>query len=246
MTERAQSEILGFPLVFGLVLATMSAITVVGLSGLQDVRDAERAANADRAFDILADNIDDIVHGGATSQKTEISLSDSRLYFEDPVEVTVSGQSVADPTRNFTFSYATRPIVLEPTADRRIVYTAGVTFREDRSGAVMQGSPPFVLTPEQSVVQIVQTRSVGRPSAVAGSSTVRVRTQRARTDPLRVEDTTYNLTIDVDSPRATAWARHLDDISGMDCTTPAGGSVSCSITTDHVSVSVVRVDVLLE
>ena len=108
------------------------------------------------------------------------------------------------------------------------------------------GLSPFRPDPRAVGSPIVQTRSVGRQTAVAGSSTVRVRTQRARTDPLRVEDTTYNLTIDVDSPRAAAWARYFDDISRMDCTTPAGGSVSCSITTDHVSVSVVRVDVLLE
>jgi len=246
MGDRAQSQVLGFLLVFGLVLATMSVITAVGITGLQDIRDDERAANAERAFEILADNVDDIVQGGATSQATEVSLDESRLYYGEPVDITVSGEATADPTRNFTFSYATRPIVLEMSGDKRVVYSGGATFREDHSGTVMREKPPFLLSGERSVVQIVQTRQVGRSSAVGGSTTVRVRTRRARTDLLRVDASRYNLTIDVNSSRASAWSRHLEEDAGTNCTTPTNDSVSCSIESDRVSVAVVRIDVLFE
>lgn len=246
MTERAQSEILGYLLVFTLVLATMSLIAVVGLSELQDVRDDERTTNAERAFEILADNIDDVASGGATSQATEISLADSRLSVGDPVTFTVSGESVTDPSQNFSFAYTARPIVFDVTQGDRVVYAGGATFRDGRSGAAMKDRPALLLTPNRSVVQIVQTRGAGSPSAVGGSSTVRVRTERAQRELVRVNTTTYNLTVEIDSPRAPAWARHLDEQPGVTCGSPTGGSVSCSLTTDRVYVSVVRLDVYLD
>lgn len=245
MPDRGQSEIIGFVLVFTLVLATMSLITVVGLGELQDVRADERAHNAQRAFEVLADNVDDTVTGGATSRATEISLESSELYFGDPVSVTVSGHAVANPARNFSYTYAIRPIVYEIKDEKRIVYAAGATFREERSSVVMSKQPSHILSSSRSNVGIVQTRQVGQPSAVSGSSTVRVRTERARASLLRANSTTYNLTIEVDSPRAPAWHRHFT-AHGMSCGSPTGGSVSCSLTTDRVYVSIVRINVLFE
>lgn len=246
MTERAQSEVLGYLLVFTLVLATMSTVAVVGLSELQDVRDEERTTNAERAFAILADNVDDVARGGATSQATEISLADSRLAFADSVTFTVSGESVTDPDRNFSFAYSARPVVFDVTRTDRIVYAGGAMFRDGRSGAVMKDEPALLVSPNRSVVQVVQTRQVGSPNAVSGSSTVRVRTERAQRELVRVNTSTYNLTIEIDSPRASAWSRYLEEQPGVACGPPSGGSVACSVTTDRVYVSVVRVDVLLE
>lgn len=246
MTERGQSEVVGFLLVFALALATMTLITVAGVDGLRDVRDAERVNNADRAFDVLAENVDDLVEQGVSSQATEVSLADARLAFGDPITVTVSGEQASDPDEEFSYAFAVRPIVYESGDGERIVSAGGATFRGGRSGTVMREGPPFLLSPERSNVLVVQTRQVGQPSAVAGSSTVLVRTELAESDLYRLNATTYDLTVEVDSPRAAAWGRYLEDQPGTSCGAPSGGSVSCSLTTDHVSVTVARVNVLFE
>lgn len=247
MTDRGQSELIGFLFVFVLVLATMSLITAASLGELRGVRDAEQMNNAERAFEILAENVDDIVREGASSQATEVNLAGGRLSFGDPVTVTVNGTETAlGSDANFSYEYSVQPIVYESDSGTRIIYAGGATIRQDRSGSAMLTEPPLVLSEERSNVLVVETRQAGQLSAVAGSSTALVRTERATADHLQANATTYDLTIEVGSPRAGVWARYLSDQPGVDCDSPTGGSVSCSLTTHRVHVAVVRIDVLLE
>jgi hypothetical protein len=246
MTDRAQSELVGFMLVFAMVIAAMSLVTVAGVGELRDLRDAERHANAERAFDVLADNVEDLAFERATSRATELNLADARLSFGDPVTVTVNGTAVANASRNFSFAYAIRPLVYETNDGKRLVYAGGGTFSRDRSGMVMLSDPSLVLSPDRSNVLVVQTRRVGDSAAVGGSSTVLVRTERVGTDIYRANETRYDLSIRVDSPRAAAWERYFDSRSGTSCTSSDADTVTCSLRTERLYVSVVRVDVLLE
>jgi len=50
------SDVLGYVLVFSLVVTSVLVVTVGGLSAVENARDAERAQNAERAFDVVATN----------------------------------------------------------------------------------------------------------------------------------------------------------------------------------------------
>lgn len=248
MTERAQSITLGFVFVFALVLAAMTLLTVAGMNELRDVRDAERVNNAERAFETLDGNVDDLVTDGLSSQATEISLASARLSYGDPVVVTVEGTDVADPTKNFTYEVVVRPIVYrtEGGSDAKLVYAAGQVFRQQRDGAVMLDDLDLLLSRTRTNLFVVQTRADRQSGAIGGSKTVLVRTVRAESELYRYNRTTYDVELTIDSPRAGAWYRALDKRSVTTCSMPSTGTVTCSLRTDAMALTVARVDVGFE
>ena len=60
MRDRAVSDVVSYILVFALIISTVGIVSVSGISGLQDSRDGERVENAQRGFDLLADDVEDI------------------------------------------------------------------------------------------------------------------------------------------------------------------------------------------
>ena len=62
MTDRGQSEVIGFVLVFVLVVSTVSIASVAGFGSLQDARDYERSQNAERAVEAIAIGVDEVTH----------------------------------------------------------------------------------------------------------------------------------------------------------------------------------------
>lgn len=248
MTERAQSETLGFVFVFVLILGSMSLLTVIGVAELGDVRDTERLHNAERAFETLDANVEDLVAGGLPSQATEINLAGARIYHGAAVTWTVSGTSVADPDENFSYDVTLRPVVYESESgsETKIVFANGAVFRQEPGGTATIEPRRFVLSPDRTSLLLVQTRPGRQSSGIAGTTTARVRTVRPETELYRANRTAYDLTISVDTPRAEAWEGLLDRYPGTTCSTPTASRVTCSLRTDAVYVTVARVDVRFE
>lgn len=215
--RRGASETLGFILVFSLVVTTVGVVYVVGFSGLQDVRDAERANNAERAFDVLANNIEDMVRRGAPSRGTEIRLAEASIGGGTPTYINVSG---TDPSgRNFTSgNYTIEPIVYEAD-DTEIRYAAGAVTRIQTDGSTMLNEPPFVLSEDRVVVPLVQTRT--GTADVGGQKTILVRAERRIRQVVVSEEQSYaTVTLNVSTPAPDAWERYLEG-EGLSCTRTA-------------------------
>lgn len=238
MRDRGQSELIGFAIIFGLILFSVSVLSVTGYVGLQNAQEYERTDNAQRAFTALADNIDDIIHHGASSRTTEIKLADAKLSLEERETVTVSGSG---PEGDFTHTYAVRSIVYDSGTGTEIAYSNGALVRQDGESAVMFREPNLVLTEDAAVVPIVQPAPDGT-EAVGGSTTVLLETKHADTELLGANEGEYELTIVVESPHAEAWERYLDAESATDCSRNEN-TVTCGLTTSRVYVTVERIAV---
>lgn len=249
--DRAVSEVLSFALVFSIIVTSVALTFVLGFPALEDERDAERVTNAERAYDILADNMADVYKRGAPSRATELKLSNAQLVLadEETVNVTVvngSGTTVGAAPVSY------RPIVYQ-TDSAVIAYENGAIVRADESGgAVMKRDPEMLFTEERVVVPYVETRSRSVQS-VGSDSTVLVRGVESGREVLfeRRGDPPYTVTLNVSTPekRAVAWERYLEselDWETDPCTVHGGTTVSCEFTTDQVYVSVTRIDVDFE
>jgi len=241
MADRGQSEVIGFVLVFGLIISTVALASVAGFSGLQNVRDFDRVANAQHAFDILADAVDDVAHHGAPSRMTEMRADRSQVFVGQPVTIGVTVADPGDPGSGVTHQFAVDPIVYEGSDGTRLVYVAGAVIREDQGGAVVLRDPEFLLGADHSVVQIIQTE--GETNASVGSKTVTIRTDGLDEQVVAASPGRSTVTLTIDSPRATAW-EHSFEAQGLDCTR-VGSQVTCEITSDAAYVSVAKVDVVL-
>ena len=245
-SDRGVSETLGFVFVFAIIVFSIGTVYAVGMEGLQDARDAERTNNAERAFDVFADNVGDVVTGDAPSRATEVKLADARVYVGDPVTVNVSGTSPTDP--DFGFEYVVEPIVYDAGGDTRLVYAAGAVFRTEREGGVVVSEPPLILNSSRVVFSIPQTRS--RSQSIGGSTTILLRVQAAdREVLLGRQRADYDVTVNVSSPRADLWRRTLSSRPDVTCppvrNTPT--LASCDVSSvDRVYVTVTRLDVEFE
>lgn len=251
MTDRAASEVLSFALVFALITSMVGLVSVAGVTGLTDMRDAERLTNAERALDVLADNVADVTHHGAPSRATEINLAGAQLDSGEAVTVNVSTDD----------GFTTGDINVRPIVYTRegtdLVYVNGAVIRVDDDGAVMKHQPALVLNESWTMVQVVQTTEAD--TGVGGSTTVLVRTVRDdRAIVLSGASTAsptvwYNLTT-VSSARADAWRRYVNASTDATCLNPSvhasipstEAACSVSVTTDQVYVTNTTVDVTFE
>lgn len=248
--DRGVSEVIGFVLVFSLVLGTISIVYVGGFSALSDTRDGEHVNNAERAMDVLADNFQQLGRGEAPQRGTEIKLADAQLTLDERygVEVDVSGTS---------YSSRGRPITYHSGTGTRISYEHGAIIRvDDDGGAVMLREPDFLISDERTVIRHIQLR--GGELNHGGSQTVLVRAglnfRELQYPPAGgdsdVTAETLNVTIQTAPERTGAWLRYMEDQPQLtDCTErdvsgiETHREIECSLTTDSLAVSVTGVDV---
>lgn len=255
--ERGVNEVVGFVLVFSLVVSTVGIVYASGFSGLETAQQNERVTNAERAFDVLADNIEDIYREDAPSRATEVKLSDAQLTMTGPSTLQVEITNVGAPN---TYSKDIDPLTYSAGTDTEIVYEAGAVVRTDGSNGIMKSDPPFLFTKDgatrRAVVPVVQTRSVGTKS-IGGSTTVLIRSERSVRQPLTVRRdpaadgvSAYDieLTFETTSARAPVWESYFDEqipwVSDPCSTT--GGTVTCTFTVDELYVTWTGINVQIQ
>jgi len=237
--SRGLSDVVGFVLVFGLVVTAVGVVTLGGFQVLEDARDSQQATNAEQALDVFDGNVEDLAVRGAPRRSTEILLSDAELGFGEPVTFNVTAGGSDYYATNVT------PVVYRTGSGGDLVYVNGAVLRQYDRGAYLSNEPrlsagdrtfvPFVVT---------QARSAGtaatNPRRVLVRTVVDGREVRTFDDP--------DVRLNVTTPRAAAWQRYLEDELGVDCTGPGDGldgAVSCPLPGDEVYVQAVAVDVSL-
>jgi hypothetical protein len=250
-SERGVSDVIGFVLIFSLVTATVAIVSVSGFAALENVREAEKINNAERGFDVLADNVEDVYDGGVPSRATELSLKGAQIETAPTVTVNVTARNTTT-SDNITIERTVRPIVwTEPASDgTELVYSLGAVLRAHPDGGIVVRQPPFRLEPNRSVIRIVET-TTDRPQAVGGSN-VYLRTTRSSDRVIAVQDPPAfdELRLNITTPRTDIWERHLDSRPGADCsvvTLPGDDTVTCELgTEDGFYVTVTQVSVEIE
>lgn len=240
LDDRSVSEVVGYILVFGLVVTSIGIVTVAGTGTLEDAREDERVSNAERAFDVVADNMASIYERNSPSRATEIDLPDSQIVMGNEIRMTVEGDGQTLAKRDI------QPIVFRLTEDRKLIYEAGAVFRVEDGGGVVLRDPPMLLNENRVHVPVVETHTPG--AASAGSTTILLRGKSTERSVL-ASDTTgeYDeLSIEIETTRYDLWERTLSE-QGMDCTVDESAvSVRCTIDDpETVYVTLQRIEVTL-
>lgn len=251
--DRAVSEVLGFVLIFALITSAVGLTYVIGFDGLTATRDYERVNNAERAFRVLGDNVDDVARTEAPSRATEIRLYDAGLRIGEPVVFNVTGREAGSTAVAFTAEYEINPIVYDADTGTQLTYSGGALIRSEGGSSVMVTRPHVIMDGDRVVLPVIQTRSAG--GSVSGSSTVLIRTSHSGTEmAVGTNEGRYNLTVNVTTDRPTVWRRYFESkeafSEGETCTvdrstTPA--TLTCDVEgIESVYVTAVRIDVRFE
>ncbi|MWV64472.1 hypothetical protein GRS48_06490 [Halorubrum sp. JWXQ-INN 858] len=251
---RAVSDVVGYVLVFAIVTATIGTVFAVGMVGLEERQSVERVQNVERAFDVLDDNLRDLQRYEDPSRATEIRLGGGTLSLADETTVTV-GQVGADGEWETDADGSELAVerrihaVTYTSGDTEIAYEMGAWFRTDGETARMRSSPRFVAADGRTTLPIVRTRPDGDRTATSGDGTVQVSATAgpspryaypaSGTDPEAVQ-------VRIESPRAEAWARYLEDTDGFVDVDVADGEVVATVEEDEtVYVRVIAIDVAI-
>lgn len=225
-TDRGISEVLSYALIFAMIVSAIGIVTVGGLGSLQDARANEQANNADRAYEVFADNMADIYSEGAPSRATEISLGESELYYGENATVSV----LVDAGGPETYTYELRPIVFRVDSDTELVYEAGAVIRTEEQGGLVLVDPPFSFASDSVHVPIVRTTSPSVHSV--GSTTVLVRGQSTNRSVL---ESSVDSNVDIEHiqiespPRSAVWQRYFEDQPYCADVFVFGDTVECEV-----------------
>lgn len=247
--DRGASETIGFVLVFAVVTATIGAVYATGFENLAVTQDAEQTENVERAFDVLDDNLEDLYRRGAPSRATEIKLAGGSLSVGDSISITIATNSTAagscNATRTQTIS--PRPFVYEE-GDTEIRYVAGALFRTDDGGTAMLSSPGWLVDADRMVLPLITTIEGDGTTNIGGRTTVLVvamRTSHDLTCDFTNPDTTLEVNVTVESPRAGAWERYFED-RGFDINKSTSTVVAAEFNTSELYVSSTVVEIEIE
>ncbi|WP_254537777.1 DUF7289 family protein [Halomarina litorea] len=260
MDSRGVSDVVAFVLVFSLIAATTGVVYAVGFTGLESARNAERVDNAERAFEVLGDNMADIYREGAPSRKTEIKLADAGLSFGETTSMNVSIENDTDEAGEQIYYEANLQPVVFSAAGTDLVYEGGAVVRSADGYARMVTKPPLLFSDQVVVLSYVVTSNTGQ-SSVTGDATALVRGVRTGQALLVQNNSNPKMTLRIETttPRAAMWERYINDRvtwAGADwtpadplCTTTylGGGrsEVVCTVKSDSLYLTSTGIDVEL-
>lgn len=251
--ERALSETLGFLFVFALIVSMAAIVYATGFADLQHTRDFEHANNAERAFDVMGTNMEDIAQRGAPSRGTEVQLENAELYTADPAETNVTVADHDDPDSNDTISTSIEPIVYE-TEEHRVVYSSGAIFRATGDSENMVREPAFSISDDRVLMPMLRTYTSGGGEVSVGSQAVLVRALSGHSDGIPTvihapaDADSYDVHLTMETERAELWADYFEE-EGFDCSESDFDVDELDCTKEdieHVQITNVRIQVVFE
>ncbi|WP_280586948.1 hypothetical protein [Halorubrum sp. Boch-26] len=242
--DRGVSDVVGYILVFSLITITIGTVFAVGITGVEDRREAERVANVERAFDVLDDNLRDVQRYDDPSRATEIRLAGGTLSVSEETRVVLANTSDPDALDNRTLDqWSSRTIAYEE-GDTTIAYEAGALVRGDGDGSVMLSEPRFVAADGRTTLPVVALLRGGGEEGVTGDGTVQITVaedSNADSETARfgaASGETLYLWVETDHP--DAWARYFERADGFNDATPAGTDGLAAAELSHDDLVYVR------
>ncbi len=210
---RGVSDAVGFVLIFGLIMTSIGLIYTTGFENIRETRSLEERSNVERAYDILADNIADVVRGDSPARSTQLKLGSNELVSSDPVTITIRDVGSSTDIVNETV-YPLEYIV--SSSGDSVLYVNGATIRNTRGGATMMQQPPFVAddpdNPTAVIIPVIRTQPVKSGVIGVSGGTVNVRTTSVGEIDQSFQPS-GNIEFIIETPRTGAWERYCNSPS---------------------------------
>ena len=238
-SESAVSEVIGFIMVFSIVMLAISAIYAVGYPTIQSSKENAQFQNMEQSFMVLQSNINTVAFGHAPVRTLKTSLGGGSLTV-DPSE----GNITVSPG---DWNNVPLGAIEYEKNGRRIAYEGGGVWEKYPAGAAIKLSEPRIFVQDVDgnrtvFVSIINISSDLSSVGGEGTASVTVRHNRSHTP-----DITYspgNVTITVTSDYADAWGRYFNDMGFIviGTTNPVTAEIS-DVNTLVVNEHVIEVEV---
>lgn len=203
---RAVSEVIGFIIIFGIVVTSIGIVYYNAVPGLENAREVEQVENTQRAFSILQDNIDDVAVRDAPSRTTEVNMNQGSVELGEvglaEINATADGDTLNVTPTGF------RPLLYDSPTNVNVVYESGAVLASDAGGGSgMVYAPNWRVTEDEVVISTV--RVTGGVQSASGTASVRIRAEEGGSNMQVLEDVT-ELNVTVKSPRSEGWLMYME------------------------------------
>lgn len=245
MDDRAVSEVVGFAIIFGIIIASVGLLYVVGFQAMVDFQEGEQMSNAERAFDVMAENFNDVQRDdGITARSSEINLRGGTIETVTDgttMNVTLGGTNVlrehGDEEHGGDLNGEIGAFTYTKD-DTTLAYHGGGVFRAESRGNVTV-TDPMITCWEDDETAVVSLVVVDGDGERFRSSDVQEITATQQGNTTVVTASGEDVTIEIeDSPYQSAWNRTLQDNgwSGGD------GTWTCEAERATVRITTLEID----
>jgi len=233
--DRGVSEVIGFILVFAIIITSVTLLSMTGFQAMRDYQDGEQLRNAERAIEAFAENANDVMrYDSIDTRQGELSLQEGTVTTSSTgTNLTINIDGKKRPVGELgTFTY---------TVDNdRIVYEGGGVIRGDDSGSVFLSQPQLQCNDETAVISLVRIDD-GRSIQSSGQVGFTISEKKWNSTLYSGKD---NVAIEVnsDSPTSDAWNSTLESWDGE----PTDNNKKCELGSGSGQVVVTIVDVEIQ
>lgn len=243
--ERGVSDVLAFIIVFSIIITSVALVYGTGFSSLDDVREGEQKANAERAMEALALSMNDIVAGETPRRGGSLNLGGGLLQVDESPTVSVT---VEDSTDTDVYSYSNDTGTFAYTVGTTTVaYENGGVFRSDRDASVNVRRASMTCTDDRAIVSLVLVRTDSGAIDSEGDVEITMAKQNSTVLYRDVNGANENdVTVEIDDTQfAVGWESYLNGASEYKWSaTQSGDTVTADCEdTDRVIVRVTVIDV---
>jgi hypothetical protein len=238
--RRAVSDAIGFVLIFSLIVTTIGLVYVAGYDSLTTAQTGEQLQNAERTFETIERNFDDIERRQAPARAAEINLNGGTVSVESgaSIRVNVTGAS-------FDRKIDTGRLTYEK-GNQRIDYENGAVVRTSEDFSEVLTDAKLECGEDVAVVSIVTIKPTDR--TVSGTNIVTIYNRRVNATLLYPTNRSGfqpdGVNVTVSSANADGWNRYLEDRDGW-TDSDGDGSYHCT-GPDEVYVRVTVFDLRLK
>ena len=232
--ERGVSEVVGFVIVFGLIIGSVGILYVSGFSAMEDFQEGEQTKNAERALDAMAENFNDIQRNdGINTRSSELNLRGGTIQTdtnETNMTLTVreGGVEIYDNELSlgaFTYEHD----------GAKFAYHGGGVFRETEEGGFAVRDPPIKCKDDNRAIVSLAVVEGDDVRVMASGGREITASKQGKAEVYTGDE--VDITIE-DSTFDDGWDRFLDDWGengDYSCGEEDEGHVVVRITTINIS-----------
>ena len=244
--DRAVSEVLGFVLVFGIIIGSVGLMAFVGFEAMTEYQEGEQLRNAERGMVALADNFNDVLRSDGIDERAgELALREGTITTGSGgavLNVTVeTSDGTVQPLESDNVSLGTFQYTTGGREDT-IAYEGGGVFRGDSSGNVTISAPPISCDTDSGAVIVSLVAIEADDQSLASSNVQEFTAVKERDESQTVVTDVEEVSLEFvePSPYQNGWEQSLTNDGWSD----DGDVFRCNgDAVDRVSVHVVVVDI---
>ena len=244
-SESAVTEVVGFIIVFSIIMLAIGVIYAVGYPSIQSSKENTQFQNTEQSFMVLQSDIKMVAFDQAPVKTMKTSLGGGSLTVNpDAGWIDVSTTAVGQ------ICNVTIGAIEYEKSGRSIAYEGGGVWEKYPSGAAIKLSEPRIFVHEVEgnktvFVSIINISSEKGISSVGGEGTASVVARFHSTSSPYINSTSIpeNVTIVVTSDYADAWKRYFDDIKADSVNTTGANEVTATFCYDTLVVNAHVIDV---